>query len=77
LDGSTITDDVPADRFAGLAGVSSAEGRGRIVRLLVDGPMDELVKTAARWEVVTLTSNEPDLEELFLAHYAEQDDGAP
>jgi ABC-2 type transport system ATP-binding protein len=68
---------VPPDVFADLPGVQAAEGEGPIVRLLVDGDMDALVKAAARHEVVTLTSHEPDLEELFLAHYAEEAEDAP
>jgi ABC-2 type transport system ATP-binding protein len=54
----------PAD-FAALAGVSDVEVEGTSVRCRLDGRADELVKALARHGVVTLTAEEPDLEELF------------
>ncbi len=68
--------EVPTEPFERLEGVQSVEGYGDLVRLLVDGPMDALVKAVAEHEVVTLASYEPDLEQLFLAYYAEEGDGA-
>jgi ABC-2 type transport system ATP-binding protein len=54
----------PTD-FTGLAGVSDVEIEGATVRCRLDGRADELVKALARFGVVTLTADEPDLEELF------------
>ncbi|HEX2026611.1 MAG TPA: ABC transporter ATP-binding protein [Nitriliruptorales bacterium] len=62
---------VPPERFAELPGVSEVEIDGALGRFLVDGSVDALVKAAAGFEVVTLTSREPDLEEIFLAYYSE------
>jgi ABC-2 type transport system ATP-binding protein len=54
------------DRIEGVRDVSVSDG---VVRLHVQGPMDALVKELARYPVHTLTSEEPELEEIFLAYY--------
>ena len=41
----------------------------RSVRVSVEGPVDAIVKAAARFEVVDLVSQEPTLEDVFLAFY--------
>jgi ABC-2 type transport system ATP-binding protein len=64
-------EDVPPGRFAGLAGVGEAEVSGRLGRFLVHGSPDALVKAVAEYEVTSLVSREPDLEEIFLAYYGE------
>ncbi|MDE3069651.1 MAG: ABC transporter ATP-binding protein [Acidobacteriota bacterium] len=61
---------VPPAAFAGLPGVSDARFEGDAARFVVTGPIDPLIKAAARFEVLTMTSHEPDLEELFLTVYA-------
>ena len=66
---------VPASAFQGLPGVQEVEAQGDGVRLTVAGPLDAVVKAAARYEVVDLTSHEPSLEEIFLRFYGD-DDGA-
>ena len=42
---------------------------GESVRCSVRGPVDSVLKAAARYEVVDLRSHEPGLEELFLEYY--------
>jgi ABC-2 type transport system ATP-binding protein len=54
------------DQIEGVRDVTVADG---VVRLHVEGPMDALVKELARHPVQTLTSEEPELEEIFLAYY--------
>ena len=61
--------DIPQDLFAGVEGISHLEISGSLARMRVLGSMDEVVKVAARHEVLDLTSVEPDLEEIFLAYY--------
>jgi ABC-2 type transport system ATP-binding protein len=61
---------VPPSAFDGLPGVRNARFDGDAARFLVTGPIDPLIKAAARFEVLTMTSHEPDLEELFLTVYA-------
>jgi ABC-2 type transport system ATP-binding protein len=60
---------VPAGAFAGVNGVSDLEIHSDTVRCTVRGPMDALIKTVARYEVVDVQSRQPGLEEFFLAHY--------
>ena len=60
---------VPADAFTGLPGVVDVKVHGDVVRCTVVGPMDGVVKAAARFDVVDLTSHEPTLEDIFLTFY--------
>jgi ABC-2 type transport system ATP-binding protein len=64
-----LAEPPPADAFAGLPGVRAVERAGDRVTLTLSGPVDAAVKEAARFEVLTLTSREPDLEDVFLALY--------
>ncbi|UGS34429.1 ABC transporter ATP-binding protein [Capillimicrobium parvum] len=59
----------PPGAFAGIPGVRSVEQRGDVVRLVVSGPVDAVVKTAARFDVVSISSHDPDLEDVFLELY--------
>ena len=49
--------------------LSDLEVHGESVRCSVRGPVDSVLKAAARYEVVDLRSHEPGLEELFLEYY--------
>ncbi|MGZ5214605.1 MAG: ATP-binding cassette domain-containing protein [Actinomycetota bacterium] len=60
---------VAADAFSALPGVRDVEVHGDVVRCTVAGAMDPVVKAAARFEVVDLSSHEPSLEDIFLAFY--------
>jgi ABC-2 type transport system ATP-binding protein len=73
----TFASAAPADAFTGLDGVEQVETRadGRTLRLTVSGGLDAIVKAAARYSVITLTSQEPSLEDFFLRYYA--DHGLP
>ncbi len=66
----------PAEAFRSLKGVEGVESSadGRTLRVAVTGELDAVVKEAARHPVVTLTSQEPSLEEIFLRYY--KDDAA-
>jgi ABC-2 type transport system ATP-binding protein len=67
----TFADPVPADVFAKLDGVTETEALagGRGLRLTVSGSADAVIKTAAKYPVVSLTSHEPSLEDIFLRYY--------
>ncbi len=67
----TFTQPVPAEAFARLEGVTSAESlhNGAGVRLAVQGGADAVIKAAARYPVLSLTSVEPSLEDTFLRFY--------
>lgn len=60
---------VPAEAFSGVAGVQSVEPHGDVLRIAVSGPIDAIVKAAARFEVLDLTSYRASLEDVFLALY--------
>jgi len=66
---------ISAAAFEGLPGVTRLEVRGTAMRCFLAGPADALVKAAAAFPVVTITAEEPDLEELFLAFYRGEEDG--
>ncbi len=59
----------PRDEFEALPAVSGLTATDHRLAFNVSGVLDAIVKTAARHEVVALTSREPDLEDLFLAYY--------
>lgn len=59
----------PSDAFAGLDGVIDVKLDGAILRCKVTATPDALIKAAARFTVLEMTSHEPSLEEIFLALY--------
>ena len=65
---------VPAEAFANLPGIRSVEVEGDLLRASIAGPVDALVKTAARYTVDSIAGHEADLEDVFLAYYAEATD---
>lgn len=62
-------DPVRAEDFVGLPGVSDVEVDGSLLSCRLDGRADALVKEAGRHTVITLSVEEPDLEELFFQYY--------
>jgi len=69
---------VPVETFSTLEGVAGVEllDGGSAVRLAMQGSADAVIKAAARFQVVSLTSYEPSLEDVFLRYY-EHDGQAP
>jgi ABC-type multidrug transport system ATPase subunit len=69
---------VPVDAFAKLDGVTKVEAldNGSAVRIAIQGAADAVIKAAAQFPVVSLTSYEPSLEDIFLRYY-ERDGQAP
>jgi ABC-2 type transport system ATP-binding protein len=63
---------VPPADFRSLAGVRDLRVEGPVVSCTVEGEVDALVKAAARHRVLTLTSSELDLEEVFLRYYRQE-----
>jgi len=66
---------VPSSAFADLPSVRAAGVEGTVLRCLLVGPADPLVKAAARFTTLGLTAEEPDLEELFLTYYDREEGG--
>jgi ABC-2 type transport system ATP-binding protein len=65
-----FAEPVPAAQFAALDGVKDLTVTGEVLRCRLDGSADALVKAAATHTVLSLTSEEPDLEEVFFHRYA-------
>jgi ABC-2 type transport system ATP-binding protein len=71
----TFANATPAEAFKQLPGVEQVEqlADGHTLRLAVSGELDGVVKVAAQYSVINLTSHEPSLEDIFLRYY--QGDG--
>jgi len=69
---------VSPDTFRSVEGVTEVEplNNGHAVRIAIQGTADAVIKAAARYPVVSLTSYEPSLEDIFLRYYA-ADGAAP
>ena len=68
--------DVPSEGdFRAIPGVENVMLDGPLLSCVVVGEADPLVKMLARHRVLAITSEEPDLEELFLHLYEEPGDG--
>jgi ABC-2 type transport system ATP-binding protein len=67
----TFAGTAPSDAFKALDGVDQVEALpdGRTLRLVVSGGLDGVIKAAAQHPIVTLTSQEPSLEDIFLRYY--------
>jgi ABC-2 type transport system ATP-binding protein len=67
----TFANTVPAETFKQLPGVAEVEtlADGQTLRLTMQGEADAVIKAAAQHAVVTLTSHEPSLEDIFLRYY--------
>lgn len=61
---------VPPAAFEGLPGVRDVRAENSALTCTVTGSLDAVIKAAAGFEVVDLISQEPSLEEIFLAYYA-------
>jgi ABC-2 type transport system ATP-binding protein len=66
---------VAAAEFERLDGVSdlTVADEGRVLRMRYAGPTGPLVRAAHTHDVLDLISREPNLEEVFLAHYGQSD----
>jgi len=62
---------VPADSFKTVEGVAEVEelNNGHALRIAMQGPADAVIKAAAKYQVVSFTSYEPSLEDIFLRYY--------
>jgi ABC-2 type transport system ATP-binding protein len=71
----TFAEPVPAEAFKTLDGVAEVESlnHGHGVRLTMQGSTDAVIKAAALYPVVSLTSHEPSLEDIFLRYYEADD----
>ena len=64
-----------AEALAALPGVSGVSFDGGTVRCRAAGSMDPVVKLLARFDVTAMRSAEPDLDDLFMSFYGEDQQG--
>ena len=65
--------DIDASIFEAVAGVREAKANQTSIVLSFDGHMDQLLKTATdHYHLVDITSQEADLEEIFLTYYKDE-----
>ena len=62
------------ERLRDIPGVHDMTLHDGVVRLRIEGPMDALIKELARVPVQTLTSEPPELDEIFLSYYGRVDE---
>lgn len=67
-----FADVVDPRHFSALPGVRDVNVEANTLSCTLDGAADALVKTAARFTVVSLVCEEPNLEEIFLHAYAQE-----
>jgi ABC-2 type transport system ATP-binding protein len=67
----SFAEPVSAEAFRSVDGVAGVEtlNNGHGVRIAMQGAADAVIKAAARYPVVSLTSYEPSLEDIFLKYY--------
>jgi ABC-2 type transport system ATP-binding protein len=67
----TFVNPISPESFRALDGVNTVEsvGDGRTLRVTIQGAPDAIIKAAARYPVLSLTSHEPSLEDIFLRYY--------
>ena len=68
----TLRDPVDPARFEGIQGVREAHASDGRLTLVVTGAMNDIVKALATHQVETLSTPEPELEEIFLGLYRDQ-----
>jgi ABC-2 type transport system ATP-binding protein len=67
----TFASAIPAEAFKNVEGVVEVQtaNHDHGVHLTMQGPADAVIKAAAHYPVVSLTSYEPSLEDIFLRYY--------
>ncbi len=68
-------DNEEARRFESLEGVEGFSRDGAEMTFDLHGNLDDMIKLAARHELVDMMYERPSLEEIFLAYYSDEEDG--
>jgi len=69
----TFEQPAPSTPFLNLPGVTDLEVEGNLLYCSLIGSVDSLLKVASRFEVTNIISHEPDLQEIFLTYYKEEE----
>jgi ABC-2 type transport system ATP-binding protein len=64
-----FAEPIETEALRRVPGVRDFVADGQVVHLHVEGPMDALIKELAHYPVRTMLSEEPELDEIFLAYY--------
>ncbi len=67
---------VPKEEFENLSVVRDVMVEDSVLRFTVAGPLDAVIKAAAKFEVVNVISHEPNLEDIFLTYYGGDENAA-
>ncbi len=67
---------VSPEQFSNIEGVRDVQVHDNMLTCTIAGEIDTLIKTAAQYQVVNVISHEPNMEEIFLAYYTQEDDSA-
>ena len=70
-------EEIDGRAFEAVAGLEITALDKRSLKGRMKGEMDALLKTAARFKISDFRSQEPDLEEIFLAYYGNDESHAP
>ncbi|MGH2487953.1 MAG: DUF4162 domain-containing protein, partial [Ktedonobacterales bacterium] len=75
----TFTEPAPTEAFKSLESVRQVEALpdGHTLRLTVQGGVGAVIKAAAQYSILTLTSHEPSLEDIFLRYYQSDNHAVP
>ena len=73
----TFAEEPPLHAFSALPGVTELQRQGPLVRLQSHDGIDALVKRIAQYSVVDLRTEQPSLEDAFLAFYSGDRDAQP
>ncbi|TLF74429.1 ABC transporter ATP-binding protein [Nocardia cyriacigeorgica] len=65
----TFGEEIFPDDFTRLPGVRDLDIEGTTLRCTTEGEVDALFKVAAKYQLVSVLSNEPDLEQIFFSLY--------
>ena len=68
----TFAEEPPEHAFAALAGVTELHRDGALIRLQAREGVDALLKRIAQFRVLDLRTEQPSLEDSFLAYYADE-----
>ena len=67
---------VPVEALAALPGVRDVVVNDNVLSCTTVGSPDVLIKAVARYEVIKLVSHEPNLEDIFLSYYGDEENHA-
>lgn len=64
---------VPLHAFTHVPGVRDVVLHHDVLECSMEGSVDALIKAAAQFEMINIVSHQPDLEEIFLRYYGQED----